>query len=242
MRWIWPRDSTSRYASCAPGNSKTLEYLANPANRCYFCKHELFTELAPLAKAEGFAVIAYGENASDVGDFRPGAQAAAEFQVRAPLKEAGLTKADIRQLSAQLGLLTKTEIRQLSAELGLPTAEKPQICQRRTGTLAGSGAIFEKSEGAIEGDRKVFERDGQEGRKVRFHFCPSCGTSLYWDGDFRPGWCVIAVGAFADPTFPPPSVSVFEEFEACLASASRWNEACSTWARLVGGKGRWRAA
>ena len=87
-------------------------YLANPNNRCYFCKHELFTELAPLAKAEGFAVIAYGENASDMGDFRPGAQAAAEFQVRAPLKEARLTKA---------------EIRQLSAELGLPTADKPQM-------------------------------------------------------------------------------------------------------------------
>ena len=87
-------------------------YLANPENRCYFCKHELFTELAPLAKAEGLAVIAYGENASDIGDFRPGAQAAAEFQVRAPLKEAGLTKADIRALSAQLGL---------------PTADKPQM-------------------------------------------------------------------------------------------------------------------
>lgn len=88
------------------------EYLANPSNRCYFCKHELFTELAPLAKAEGFAVIAYGENASDVGDFRPGTQAATKFQVRAPLKEAGLTKADIRELSARLGL---------------PTAEKPQM-------------------------------------------------------------------------------------------------------------------
>src|SRR4051812_20348289 len=73
-------------------------YLANPNNRCYFCKQELFTELAPLAKTEGFAVIAYGENASDIGDYRPGAQAAAEFQVRAPLKEAGLTKAEIRQL------------------------------------------------------------------------------------------------------------------------------------------------
>jgi len=88
------------------------DYLSNPANRCYFCKHELFTELEPLAKAEGFAVIAYGENASDIGDFRPGAQAAKEFQVRAPLKEVGLTKA---------------EIRELSAELGLPTADKAQM-------------------------------------------------------------------------------------------------------------------
>jgi uncharacterized protein len=87
-------------------------YLANPQNRCYFCKHALFEELAPLARREGFAVLAYGENASDLGDHRPGAQAAAEFQVRAPLKEAGLTK---------------TEIRAFSAELGLPTADKPQL-------------------------------------------------------------------------------------------------------------------
>jgi uncharacterized protein len=88
------------------------EYLANPLNRCYFCKHELFEELTPLARELDFAVICYGENASDIGDFRPGAQAAAEFQVRAPLKEAGLTKAEIRELSAQLGL---------------PTADKPQM-------------------------------------------------------------------------------------------------------------------
>ena len=87
-------------------------YLANPNNRCFFCKHELFTELVPLATTEGYAVLAYGENASDVGDFRPGAQAALEFHVRAPLKEAGLTK---------------TEIRELSAQLGLPTADKPQM-------------------------------------------------------------------------------------------------------------------
>jgi uncharacterized protein len=88
------------------------EYLKNPQNRCYFCKSELFTELEPLAKAEGFAVIAYGENASDIGDFRPGAKAAGEFEVRAPLKEAGLTKA---------------EIRDYSAKLGLPTSDKPQM-------------------------------------------------------------------------------------------------------------------
>jgi len=88
------------------------EYLANPSNRCYFCKSELFSELEPLARTEGFAVIAYGENASDAGDFRPGAKAAAEYEVRAPLKEAGLTK---------------PEIRELSARFGLPTADKPQM-------------------------------------------------------------------------------------------------------------------
>ena len=87
-------------------------YLSNPGDRCYFCKHELFTGLEEIARGEKFAVIAYGENASDVGDFRPGAKAAAEFQVRAPLKEADLTKA---------------EIRALSAHFGLPTAEKPQL-------------------------------------------------------------------------------------------------------------------
>lgn len=88
------------------------QYLANPTNRCYFCKHALFTELVPLARRRGFAVMVYGENASDVGDHRPGAQAASEFAVRAPLKEVGLTKAEIRELSARFGL---------------PTADKPQM-------------------------------------------------------------------------------------------------------------------
>jgi uncharacterized protein len=87
-------------------------YLKNPPDRCYFCKHELFTELEPLARSGGFAVIAYGENASDIGDHRPGARAATEFQIRAPLKEVGMTK---------------EEIRRYSAEMGLPTAEKPQM-------------------------------------------------------------------------------------------------------------------
>ncbi len=87
-------------------------YVANPVDRCYFCKHDMLEEFTPLARAEGLAVVVYGENASDVGDFRPGAKAAAEFNVRAPLKEAGLTK---------------EEIRQISAELGLPTADKPQM-------------------------------------------------------------------------------------------------------------------
>jgi uncharacterized protein len=91
---------------------ESANYTANPVNRCYFCKQALFSELAPIAEAEAFAVIAYGENASDLGDYRPGAQAAMEFAVRAPLKEAGLSKADIRAVSL---------------ELGLPTADKPQM-------------------------------------------------------------------------------------------------------------------
>ena len=99
------------------------EYLANPSNRCYFCKHELFTELAPLAKAEAFAVLAYGENASDTGDYRPGAQAAAQFEVRAPLKEAGLTKAEIRELSAQLGLPTADKAQMACLSSRIPYGE-----------------------------------------------------------------------------------------------------------------------
>jgi uncharacterized protein len=99
-------------------------YLSNPANRCYFCKHELFTELEPVARAEGFAVIAYGENASDVGDHRPGAQAAKEFQVRAPLKEVGLTKAEIRALSAQLGLPTADKAQMACLSSRIPYGER----------------------------------------------------------------------------------------------------------------------
>jgi len=99
-------------------------YVANPNNRCYFCKHELFTELEPLARAGGYAVIAYGENASDIGDFRPGAKAAAEFQVRAPLKEVGLTKAEIRALSAQLGLPTADKAQMACLSSRIPYGEE----------------------------------------------------------------------------------------------------------------------
>ena len=128
-------------------------YLANPENRCFFCKHELFTELAPLAKAEGLAVIAYGENASDIGDFRPGAQAAAEFQVRAPLKEAGLTKADIRTLSAQLGL---------------PTADKPQMACLSSRVPYGE-AVTPQKLGMIEQAENVLRDLGFYDVRVRHH-------------------------------------------------------------------------
>ena len=79
-------------------------YQANPANRCYFCKHELFTKLSELADDRGYAFVCDGNNADDVGDYRPGRQAAKELNVRSPLIEAGLSKAEIRQLSERAGL------------------------------------------------------------------------------------------------------------------------------------------
>jgi pyridinium-3,5-biscarboxylic acid mononucleotide sulfurtransferase len=144
---------------------QNADYLANPNNRCYFCKHELFTELAPLAKAEGFGVIAYGENASDLGDFRPGAQAASEFQVRAPLKEAGLTKA---------------EIRQLSAHLGLPTAEKPQMACLSSRIPYGEEVSVKKL-GMIEAAECVLRDMGFYDVRVRHHELPA-PTALRFSG------------------------------------------------------------
>jgi uncharacterized protein len=79
-------------------------YAANPTNRCYHCKTELYTRLTALAKARGFAAVANGVNADDVGDWRPGIKAAQEWAVRAPLLEAGLNKADVRALAKELGL------------------------------------------------------------------------------------------------------------------------------------------
>jgi uncharacterized protein len=103
---------------------KDEQYLSNPLNRCYFCKHELFSRLAPIARADGFRVIAYGENASDISDDRPGAKAASEFQVRAPLKEAGLNKDEIRQLSAKLGLPTASKAQMACLSSRVPHGER----------------------------------------------------------------------------------------------------------------------
>ena len=135
------------------------DYLANPNNRCYFCKHELFTELAPLAREGAFAVIAYGENASDVGDYRPGAQAAAEFKVRAPLKEAGLTKAEIRELSARFGL---------------PTADKPQMACLSSRIPYGE-AVTPQKLSMIEQAENVLRDLGFYDVRVRHHQLSAAG-------------------------------------------------------------------
>ena len=81
-------------------------YTSNPVNRCYFCKAELFLRLDNLARERGFEAIAYGENADDARQLRPGRKAAVEFSVLAPLKEVGLTKSEIRHLSRATKLPT----------------------------------------------------------------------------------------------------------------------------------------
>ncbi|HET7564649.1 MAG TPA: ATP-dependent sacrificial sulfur transferase LarE [Gemmatimonadaceae bacterium] len=81
-------------------------YLANPTNRCFFCKTELWTRLDALAQERGIAVIIDGTNADDRSDYRPGAQAAREHGVRSPLAELGITKAEIRELSRERGIPT----------------------------------------------------------------------------------------------------------------------------------------
>jgi uncharacterized protein len=81
-------------------------YVANPANRCYFCKSELWSRLAAIAQERGLAVVIDGSNADDARDHRPGFRAAVEHHVRSPLLEAGLTKADIRALSHARSLVT----------------------------------------------------------------------------------------------------------------------------------------
>ncbi|PYM57099.1 MAG: ATP-dependent sacrificial sulfur transferase LarE [Candidatus Rokuibacteriota bacterium] len=81
-------------------------YAQNPPNRCFFCKEELFTRLAPVAAAEGFRHLVYGATVDDLGDHRPGMVSARERGVQAPLVEAGLGKAEIRELSRAFGLPT----------------------------------------------------------------------------------------------------------------------------------------
>jgi uncharacterized protein len=82
------------------------EYRANPVDRCYYCKHELYTTLSRIARDRGIDVIFDGNNADDRGDYRPGRKAAREFGVRSPLDDVGLLKDEIRELSRHAGLPT----------------------------------------------------------------------------------------------------------------------------------------
>ena len=120
------------------------EYRANPVNRCYYCKHELYTVLSRIARERGFAVVVDGSNADDRGDYRPGRQAAREFGVRSPLDEAGLTKADIRELAHAAGLPVWNEPASACLSSRIPyhsevTDDKLRMIERAESVLHGLG-------------------------------------------------------------------------------------------------------
>lgn len=119
-------------------------YAANPANRCYFCKSELWSVLGRIARERGIATIVDGTNADDLGDWRPGAQAAREAGVHSPLADAALTKAEIRLLSERRGIPTWSQPSSpcLSSRLpyGTPvTAERLGAVERAERALRAIG-------------------------------------------------------------------------------------------------------
>jgi uncharacterized protein len=99
-------DMGARHLVVDTHEMETESYVANPSNRCYYCKTELWDTLSPIAQVQGIAAMVDGFNADDVGDYRPGAMAAREHGVRSPLLEAGLTKQEIRALSREMALAT----------------------------------------------------------------------------------------------------------------------------------------
>jgi pyridinium-3,5-biscarboxylic acid mononucleotide sulfurtransferase len=130
-----------------------LEYRANPANRCYFCKDELYSHLRAIADRRGFAAVVDGSNADDRGDYRPGRQAAREHGVRSPLDEADLSK---------------DEIRLLSREAGLPTWDVPASACLSSRIPYGSEVTEEKLR-RIESAEEVLRALGFRVFRVRHH-------------------------------------------------------------------------
>ncbi len=145
---------------------KTFEFdnpvfAANNADRCFHCKDELFSRLEQVGRERGVANIVYGVNVDDLGDYRPGQNAASKHEVRAPLMEAGMTKADIRELSHQAGLPTLDLHGDLQAT-GIP------IRHPRSGGLQ-DGLIQREAEeeiGARGGGRAHFTSIGVGARRL----------------------------------------------------------------------------
>ncbi len=108
------------------------EFVKNPPLRCYYCKQELFSALKVLAREEGIPFVLDGQNADDTGDFRPGAKAGRELGVRSPLKDAGLSKKDIRTISRHLGLPTwdKPSLACLASRFPYETAIEVEALKR----------------------------------------------------------------------------------------------------------------
>ena len=128
-------------------------FAENPPNRCYLCKRELFSKILAFAKGRGLTAVVEGSNLDDLGDYRPGLQAIAELGVKSPLREAGLTK---------------SEIRELSRELGLPTWEKPSFACLASRFVYGE-PITRKKLSMVEQAEEFLRELGLRQFRVRIH-------------------------------------------------------------------------
>ena len=128
-------------------------YTANPSNRCYFCKHDLYSRLQTMAPLRGFRFVVDGNNLDDVGDYRPGRKAGQELEIRSPLIEAGLGKAEIRELSRQHGL---------------PTWDQPASACLSSRIPYGSPVTVEKLKMIDQGE-EILRRLGFSQCRVRHH-------------------------------------------------------------------------
>ena len=138
------RDFGLRHEFVRTAEMERPGYRANPVDRCYHCKHELYTVLSDVALGRGISVIVDGSNADDRSDYRPGRKAAREFGVRSPLDEAGLTKADIRELSRAAGLPTWDQPASACLSSRIPyhsevTSEKLRMIERAENVLRDLG-------------------------------------------------------------------------------------------------------
>jgi len=84
-------------------------------------------------------------------------------------------------------------------------------CQRRTGAVISNQARFRPDQVTIAGKAKTWMRTAESGSPVTFHFCSTCGSTVYWESKSFPGYIIVAIGSFADPSFPAPTIAVWEE-------------------------------
>ena len=128
-------------------------FAENPPDRCYICKRAIFSTLLLEAEKLGIANVVEGSNTDDEGDYRPGMKAIAELQVASPLREAGLSK---------------TEIRELSHQMGLPTWDKPS-CACLASRFPYGQTIDLKHLGMVEAAERLFHQEGFRQVRVRIH-------------------------------------------------------------------------
>jgi hypothetical protein len=83
-------------------------------------------------------------------------------------------------------------------------------CQRRIGAVISNQARFRSEQVTVDGEARSWRRTGDSGNALVFHFCPTCGSTLYWENEGLPGYVLVAVGNFADPNFPAPAIAVWE--------------------------------